>query len=165
LGYFNKEYKMQVELFLDGEDKTIKLGELIGKNLPVPSLVYLEGDLGSGKTHLSKGIAAGLGITDEITSPTFTLINEYSCENINLYHLDLYRLDNLKQVLNLGIEDFIDNPESVVLFEWAEKLENYNFGGNILRIAIFHQDDGRRFIISSEHKNFKKTIGEINKFC
>src|ERR1051326_7088576 len=97
---------MQAEVYLDGEEKTLKAGELAGKKLPVPCVVYLEGDLGTGKTHFCKGIARGLGVTEDITSPTFTLVNEYAENGINLYHLDLYRLDNLRQVLNLGIEDF-----------------------------------------------------------
>jgi tRNA threonylcarbamoyladenosine biosynthesis protein TsaE len=156
---------MQVELYLDREEKTLKLGEQIGKNLVLPCLVYLEGDLGAGKTYFSKGIARGMGITDEITSPTFTLINEYSGNNIDLYHLDLYRLDNLKQVLNLGIEDFIDAPNTAVLIEWAEKLENYKLSDSILEVKIFHQDTGRKFIIASENNSFKDILEDIRHFA
>ena len=156
---------MQIEINLYGEEQTIEFGELVGKKLPLPCIVYLEGELGSGKTHFCKGIARGAGIKDEITSPTFTLINEYFAENIKLFHLDLYRLDNLQQVLDLGVEDFIDTPESAVLIEWAEKLENYRFSGSILQVKIFHLDNGRKFIISSESEKFKETLEGIRNFA
>lgn len=155
---------MQVELYIDHEEKTLKLGELVGKKLPVPCIVYLEGDLGTGKTHFCKGIAKGLGIKDDITSPTFTLISEYFVKNIILYHLDLYRLDNLKQVLNLAIEDFIDTPGSIVLVEWAEKLENYKLSDSLLKVKIFHHDKGRKFIIDSDSDKFKDTLEGIRNF-
>jgi tRNA threonylcarbamoyladenosine biosynthesis protein TsaE len=156
---------MELELYLDREEKTLALGELVGRNLPLPGTVYLEGDLGTGKTYFSKGIAKGCLITEEVTSPTFTLINEYFSEKVKLFHLDLYRLDNLKQVLNLGIEDFIDSPESVVLIEWAEKLENYPLSDSILKVKILHDGKGRRFFISSDSDRFKETLEEIRNFA
>lgn len=148
---------------LKGEALTVLLGELIGKNLISPVTIYLKGELGAGKTHLSKGIAKGIGITEDITSPTFTLINEYKIDGTMFYHLDLYRLDNLNQILDLGIEDFIDSPNSIVLIEWAEKLRDYKLTDNLIHINIMHNNDSRDFIIRTDKEEFKNIIEGIEK--
>ncbi|MFN8577540.1 MAG: tRNA (adenosine(37)-N6)-threonylcarbamoyltransferase complex ATPase subunit type 1 TsaE [Candidatus Sericytochromatia bacterium] len=146
-----------------GEEKTVLLGEIIAKNINAPILIYLKGDLGAGKTHLSKGIAKGLGIEEEITSPTFTLINEYEINDLKFYHLDLYRLDSLNQILDLGIEDFIDNDNSIVLIEWAEKLGNYKLSSNLIEIEVIHKDNSRDFIIDTKEDKYKDILEGINK--
>lgn len=148
---------------LAGEDKTVLLGELLGKSLVYPLLIYLKGDLGAGKTHFSKGIAKGLGITEDITSPTFTLINEYDIEDKKLYHLDLYRLDSLNQVLDLGIEDFIDEDNNIVLIEWAEKVGSYHLSDNLIEINILHNNHSRDFIITTNNTELENIIEGIKK--
>jgi tRNA threonylcarbamoyladenosine biosynthesis protein TsaE len=155
---------MEIEFFLDNDQKTIKAGRIIGENLPVPCVIYLEGEMGTGKTYLSKGIAAGVGITEDITSPTFTLINEYSSKGIKIYHLDLYRLDNLNQVLDLGIEDFTSDENSVFLIEWAEKLDGYKLSETLLSIKIFYYNSGRKFVIYSENESCSKIFERIKEF-
>lgn len=139
------------EIFLETAEKTVDLGVFIGKKLLRPSLIYLSGDLGTGKTYLSKGIANGLGFSEEITSPTFNLINEYHQDKISLYHLDLYRLNSVGEILDLGIEDFIDQPNSVVLVEWSERLENQKLSENLLEIYLDYQLPGRKIKIFSEN--------------
>ncbi len=145
---------IEKKIYLPDEESTIAFGEKLGKILPLPSVIYLEGDLGSGKTHLSKGIAKGLGITEDITSPTFTLINEYFTEKVKLYHLDLYRLDSLNAILDLGLEDFVDSHKSVVILEWSEKLNGYKLSKDLLEIKILHKDQGRDFIINSSSDKY-----------
>lgn len=101
------------------EDETIELGRKIALELPRRALVLLIGNLGAGKTTLAKGIVKGLGAAqpDEVSSPTFTLIHEYSP---SAYHVDLYRLDSPAQLATLGLEEIFDR-EAVVLIEWGEK--------------------------------------------
>ncbi len=101
------------------EDETIALGERLASELPPKAVVLLVGNLGAGKTTIAKGIVKGLGAAspDEVSSPTFTLIHEYSP---SVYHVDLYRLDNAAQVATLGLEEIFDR-EAVVLVEWGEK--------------------------------------------
>jgi tRNA threonylcarbamoyladenosine biosynthesis protein TsaE len=154
---------MNVEIFLPDEEKTIDLGNFLGKNISPPITIYFFGDLGSGKTHFSKGIAQGLGLEEDIISPTFTLINHYKLEKFDLYHLDLYRLNSLNEVLDLGIEDFIDN-NSIVLIEWAEKLEKYKLTNNLINIELKHFENGRKCIISSDKREFENLFTEIQKF-
>ncbi len=146
---------------LVGEEKTVLLGKIIGERLFSAILIYLKGDLGTGKTHLSKGIAKGLNIDEDINSPTFTLINEYEIDDRKLYHLDLYRLDSLNQVLDLGIEDFIDQDNNIVLIEWAEKLQDYKLSSNLLEIEILHNKDSRDFLFKTDNKEIMKIIEEI----
>jgi tRNA threonylcarbamoyladenosine biosynthesis protein TsaE len=100
-------------------DETVGLGERLAAELPAKAVVLLIGNLGAGKTTLAKGIVKGLGAAqpDEVSSPTFTLIHEYSPA---VYHIDLYRLDRPEQVSALGLEEIFDR-QAVVLIEWGER--------------------------------------------
>jgi tRNA threonylcarbamoyladenosine biosynthesis protein TsaE len=152
---------MQKKFYLNNEEKTIELGKVLGQLINSPCLIYLEGDLGAGKTHLTKGIASVLGIQEDITSPTFTLINEYVTEKIKLYHLDLYRLDSLNQVLNLGVEDFIDTDKSVVIMEWSDKLNGYKLSDRLIEIKLLHEEVGRQIIIKTDNSSYEKILGDL----
>ena len=101
------------------EDETIALGEKLAAELPAAVVVLLIGQLGAGKTTLAKGIVKGLGAArpDDVSSPTFTLIHEYSP---SVYHIDLYRLDTAAQVASLGLDEIFDR-RAVVLIEWGER--------------------------------------------
>ncbi len=103
------------------EEETIALGERIARQLPAKGVVLLIGDLGAGKTTLAKGIVKGLGAAapEEVSSPTFTLIHEYGGEG-RVYHVDLYRLDELREVETLGLEELFER-EAIVLIEWGER--------------------------------------------
>jgi tRNA threonylcarbamoyladenosine biosynthesis protein TsaE len=103
---------------------TQQLGQGLGRSLPAGTVILLDGNLGSGKTSLVQGIGQGLGITDAIVSPTFTLVNEYPEGRIPLYHLDLYRLD-AQAVAPLYIETYWEGdeyPPGIVAIEWPERL-------------------------------------------
>jgi tRNA threonylcarbamoyladenosine biosynthesis protein TsaE len=103
----------------DSEEETIALGEKLAGELPVTAAVLLIGQLGAGKTTLAKGIVKGLGAAkpEDVSSPTFTLIHEYSP---SVYHIDLYRLDTAAQVATLGLDEIFDR-RAVVLIEWGER--------------------------------------------
>jgi tRNA threonylcarbamoyladenosine biosynthesis protein TsaE len=100
-------------------DETTTLGERLGKMLAAGDVVALYGDLGAGKTTLTKGIALGLGLDADVHSPTFTLIHEHFGA-IPLYHVDLYRLSSEEEVETLGLEEYIYD-DGVTVIEWAEK--------------------------------------------
>ena len=103
------------------EDETIALGERVAGMLPRGATVLLIGNLGAGKTTLAKGIVKGLGAAqpEEVSSPTFTLIHEYGAPPA-VYHIDLYRLDSVREVAALGLDDVFDGP-AIVLIEWGER--------------------------------------------
>ncbi|AFZ12341.1 Uncharacterized protein family UPF0079, ATPase [Crinalium epipsammum PCC 9333] len=136
--------KNSLKISLKNQRATHKLGVSLGQSLPSGSVILLQGDLGSGKTTLVQGIGEGLGIKDLIVSPTFTLINEYTCGRIPLYHLDLYRLEP-EDVNELYIENYwegIEVPAGIVAIEWAERLAEKPL--NYLDIYLtYHQQSGR----------------------
>jgi tRNA threonylcarbamoyladenosine biosynthesis protein TsaE len=103
------------------EEATIALGEQLAATLPSQRVVLLIGNLGAGKTTLAKGMVRGLGAAEaeDVSSPTFTLIHEYGTEG-RVYHIDLYRLDEPRQVATLGLDEIFDR-DAVVLIEWGER--------------------------------------------
>ncbi|HEY9616945.1 MAG TPA: tRNA (adenosine(37)-N6)-threonylcarbamoyltransferase complex ATPase subunit type 1 TsaE [Microcoleaceae cyanobacterium] len=114
----------EVILHLADAAATQRLGILLGQRLPAGSVLLLAGDLGSGKTTLVQGIGVGLGLTDSIDSPTFTLINEYLGGRLPLYHLDLYRL-HPQEAAALYPETYWEGNEvepGIVAIEWSERL-------------------------------------------
>jgi len=102
-------------------EETIGFGERLAAEVHRGDVLALSGELGSGKTALVKGVARGLGITQDVTSPTFTIVHEYVGGRLRLFHLDLYRLDSVGQALAIGIEDYLNGP-GVTVIEWAEKI-------------------------------------------
>ena len=107
-------------------EETIALGRQLAAALTPPKLVVLRGDLGAGKTTLVKGIAEGFQAAsqEQVTSPTFTLIHEYRGAAVNLYHIDLYRVDTPRELETLGLDDlFAEN--SILLIEWGEKFPRF----------------------------------------
>jgi len=111
----------QVVYFTATEEQTIALGERLAAGWGLPVTILLIGELGAGKTTLAKGLAAGFGATrpEEVSSPTFPLIHEYG-DPVTVYHVDLYRLETIKQVEGLGLDEIFARPAAVLL-EWAER--------------------------------------------
>lgn len=114
---------MTAEFTTRSPEETIDLGRKLATELRAPMLVLLRGDLGAGKTTLTKGIAEAYDAAeqDEVTSPTFTLIHEYRGPEISVYHIDLYRLDTQRELETLGLEEIIADERNLVLIEWGEK--------------------------------------------
>jgi tRNA threonylcarbamoyladenosine biosynthesis protein TsaE len=130
--------------------ETVRLGEKLGSGLSEGDIVALIGDLGSGKTWFAKGIALGLGVDPDtvITSPSFALVNEYRCRHL-LYHIDLYRLENLSDVLSSGLEEYL-HLGGVVVMEWADRWPEI-LPEHKLNVKFEIIDDNRRDITMSGH--------------
>lgn len=103
-------------------EQTTNLGINIGKLLNPGDIICLTGDLGTGKTHITKGIAQGLGIDEYITSPTFTIVNEYDSGRLKLYHFDVYRVSDPDEIYAIGFDDYIFS-DGVSIIEWANYIE------------------------------------------
>lgn len=114
------------EFITHSPEETVALGRTLPALLIPPKLVLLRGELGAGKTTLVKGIAEGFRAASEedVTSPTFTLVHEYRGPGVNLYHVDLYRVDTPRQLETLGLDDLI-GESSVLLIEWGEKFARF----------------------------------------
>lgn len=113
---------MEYKITTNSEEETIEIAENIESEKFPNMVICLIGDLGSGKTVFTKGFAGALGIEENITSPTFNIIKEYTSGESNLYHMDLYRLDG--DIRNLGIEEYYEK-NGVVIIEWADMIEDY----------------------------------------
>jgi len=107
-------------LRLDGEAAQSAFGRRIAKHVTPPLTVYLQGDLGTGKTTLVRAILRGLGYTGPVRSPTYTLLEPYDLAQVHLYHLDLYRLGDPEELEYLGLRDLLDE-QSVLFVEWPER--------------------------------------------
>src|SRR3954447_13219315 len=108
-------------------EDTVALGHELSAQLRDLHLVLLRGDLGTGKTTLTKGIAEGLSAAerDEVTSPTFTLVHEYQGPDRTLFHIDLYRIDTDRELATLGLDDTLLEPGNILLIEWGEKFPRF----------------------------------------
>ena len=139
------------------EAGTLEIASAFAVTLNPGSVVALIGELGTGKSVFARGVARGLGIKETITSPTFTLIHEYNIQNpelvihnpqfrgsINLYHMDLYRTNNVQEIYNIGVEDYFYG-DGICLVEWAEKLGEL-FPKDAINVTIKHLGGIRREI-------------------
>ena len=113
---------MEKKLESASPDETESIALELAKEAKAGSIYTLSGDLGAGKTVFARGFARGLGIMSPVTSPTFTLVNEYKKGRLPLYHFDVYRLGEAEELYDTGFEDYLENG-GVVLIEWAERIE------------------------------------------
>ncbi|WP_039657567.1 tRNA (adenosine(37)-N6)-threonylcarbamoyltransferase complex ATPase subunit type 1 TsaE [Clostridium tyrobutyricum] len=111
-----------MEFFSNDMKDTILLGKKLGKILKPGDIICLIGELGTGKTHFVKGIAEGLGIVDNITSPTFSIVNEYTSGRLKLYHFDVYRVNDPDEIEAIGFDEYIFS-NAVSIIEWSNYIE------------------------------------------
>ena len=131
--------------------ETEELGARLGRQLRPGAVIAFYGDLGAGKTAFTRGLARGLGIVDPITSPTYTIVNEYSGK-IPLFHFDMYRLTSSEDLFDIGWEDYLTRG-GVIAVEWSERVEDAL--EDALKIDIRRdpeRDNGRRIIIEGGEK-------------
>lgn len=151
---------MKIEL--NSLDDTKEFGESLGKRLKKGDILCLNGDLGAGKTTLTKSIGIGLGVEEYITSPTFALINEYR-GNLPVYHFDVYRLENVDELDDLGFDEYFFG-EGVCIIEWAEKIEKM-LPKEIIVLDIGKGEtvDKRIVSISGKGNRYKEVLEEMKR--
>lgn len=145
---------------LNNLNETEKFGIFLGENLKPGDVVCLNGDLGAGKTTLTKSIAKGLGIDDYVTSPTFTIVNEYYGKT-DLYHIDTYRLDDKIDVDYLGFDEYFYS-DGVTIVEWAEKIRDA-LPEEYMEINIKSHDDMRDLEINYLGNRFDKLKEKLDE--
>jgi tRNA threonylcarbamoyladenosine biosynthesis protein TsaE len=133
-------------------DETIRLGERLGRLLTTGDVVALVGDLGSGKTWFTKGLALGMGVPSEtvVTSPTFALVNEYE-GRLNLFHMDAYRLDSVAGFVDAGLDEYF-YEEGVVALEWADRWPELLPNWTVLVEIALIDDHSREITLSGHHR-------------
>ena len=136
------------ETICQSPDATLALGEQVGKSLSGGDVVLLYGELGVGKTLLTKGILSALDFDiDEVTSPSFTLVNLYKTAKFDVYHIDLWRLDGAKDPANaVGLDEILENERAVTIIEWADRLGESSFPNKTIKITIEGDGDEPRKI-------------------
>ena len=139
------------EIFSNSSEETFNIGKKFAASLSGNSIVGLFGDLGSGKTQFVKGICEYFNVKDNISSPTFIIVNEYigfdnvGRSEIRINHFDLYRLKNFKELQEIGFDNYIGN-DSICLIEWAELAKNY-LGKDLVKVNfIFGKNENERII-------------------
>lgn len=154
-----------MEMVSESPEATRSVGEFVGKRLKAGMVLCLTGDLGAGKTLFTKGVAAGLGVKEDVTSPSFTLMNLYD-GRLPVAHFDLYRLDDGGDLDEIGFYEYADEPVGVAIIEWADKFPEalpphhlsvvLSPGKNLeeRRLAFTARGDGYEGILSALEESF-----------
>lgn len=129
----------------DGEETTLSFAEKFASSLKGGEIILLDGRLGAGKTVFVKGIAKGLDIDEEVTSPTFTLMNEYQ-GRLNLVHMDVYRLKSALEAYEAGLTEYFGESNTVCCIEWAENIRGAFDPCSAITVRINYLGDGKREI-------------------
>lgn len=126
-----------IERLTHSEEETVAISQEIASLIKAPAILTLTGDLGAGKTVFSRGFARALGVTDHISSPTFTIVQEYEIPLGTLYHMDLYRISSDEEAVSFGIEEFLNDSHSINLIEWPQRLK-WLLPDSVISIEISH---------------------------
>lgn len=143
-----------MKITTQSSQETIELGKNFAKIIAATDTVILEGNLGGGKTTFVKGVLKGLGIRGIARSPSFTLIRHYKSKKLNIHHIDLYRLDE-KNIVDIGIDDYLYEPHSIAFIEWGEKIQD-TLPRYIKLEFFFIGENSRRIIFSLKGYNAGK---------
>jgi tRNA threonylcarbamoyladenosine biosynthesis protein TsaE len=151
-----------LKIISKNEEQTYRLGEYLGKVLQQGDIICLTGDLGAGKTAFTKGIGIGLDIKEFITSPTYTIINEYD-GRIPLFHFDVYRLEGVEEMYELGYEEYFFGDGAVVI-EWADIVKEI-IPQERLWITILRgkEEDTREIMFDASGERYQKVIKELEQ--
>lgn len=145
-----------ISRFLKDEEATLQLGEQWAKSLTAPLVVYLQGDLGAGKTTFTRGLLRGLGHTGAVKSPTYAIVESYSLEQLTLHHFDLYRFSTPEEWEDAGLDDlFSDN--SVCLIEWPQQGGEFVPPADIT-LNLIHQENGRSCTLTAHTTTGQKSL-------
>ena len=149
------------EYTCDNPEATFELGKKIGAALNGGEIVLLEGTLGAGKTLLTKGIVESLGYDSyEVTSPSFTLVNLYKSDRFEIYHVDLWRIEEKGDIfLGVGLDEILRNEKALVIIEWAERLDDLQFDRPVFEVSIDGDGEEPRKISIKERTS---TISQVS---
>lgn len=145
---------------LENENSTVKLGEIIADTIPQGIIIALTGELGSGKTTLSQSIIKNMMKIQDVSSPTFNIVNEYRDKNQTIYHFDFYRMEDESELFGIGFDDYLSDKKSIMLIEWADKFLDM-LPRNYLEIVFHKGQDYRDVEVKSVGKKYVDVGNEI----
>ena len=155
-----KKMQMIKNIYLNNDQETREIGFKLGKLLKPGSIVCLIGDLGAGKTTMTQSLAEALEVDDYITSPTFTIVNQYEGK-MPLYHFDVYRIGCSEEMYDIGFEEYI-NGDGVCIIEWANIIEDI-LPDEYLKIELNYKDMGREMTLIPYGEEYEKIVEELTK--
>lgn len=144
---------MTIEFITTGPEETIALAERIGALLHGGEIICYRGGLGAGKTTFTRGLSVGMGLGDEVTSPTFALVNEYRGRELSLIHFDMYRINGGADLETTGFFDYMDDS-AVLAVEWSENIEGELDGEDVITVTIERIDENTRKITLQGDERF-----------
>lgn len=151
-----------MEIYLQDSAATEALGKLLGRHAADGDVFCLTGDLGAGKTLLSRGVAEELGVSSEdVTSPTFAIMNVYQGTELEVRHFDLYRLNRPEELEDIGFDEYAGG-DGVTLIEWAE-LFSEQLPEEYLQITLRLDGAGRRAVLEPKGERYEELLGEVEK--
>lgn len=151
-----------MEIYLQDSAATEALGRLLGRHAADGDVFCLSGDLGAGKTLLSRGLAEALGVdAAEVTSPTFALMNVYQGKELEVRHFDLYRLNRPEELEDIGFEEYAGG-DGVTLIEWAE-LFSEQLPEEYLQVTLRREGEGRRAVLEPKGARYERLLEEVKK--
>ena len=151
-----------MEIYLQDSAATEALGKLLGRHAADGDVFCLTGDLGAGKTLLSRGVAEALGVSSEdVTSPTFAIMNVYQGTELEVRHFDLYRLNRPEELEDIGFDEYAGG-DGVTLIEWAE-LFSEQLPEEYLQITLRLDGAGRRAVLEPKGERYEELLGEVEK--
>lgn len=152
---------LEKKIVSKSSQETFDFGKRLGEAIDFPLVVFLHGEMGMGKTIFSKGVVNGMGLDDEVTSPTYTIVNEYG-NPPRIFHFDLYRLSDGEELYEMGFEDYLTQG-CTLLLEWPDLLKNDSFEAK-LEITLksdIDSPDEREIILKTDNSKIEKLL---NKF-
>ena len=152
---------IQFELVTRNPEETQRVGADIGERAETGDLILLVGDLGAGKTCLTQGIARGLGLSDYTSSPSFVLVKEYQ-GRLNLYHVDFYRLDDVREIAELGMCDYL-NGEGICVVEWADRAQDSLPEEHLLIRYEYLAENERRLLFESRGQRYVGLMEQLKE--
>jgi tRNA threonylcarbamoyladenosine biosynthesis protein TsaE len=158
---------MEIEFISESPGFTFDAGEKLAGFLKPGDLLLFSGELGGGKTTFISGLAKGLGVAGDLSSPSFTILNQYDAGNLRLIHIDLYRLDGLVEFENIGLDEYIYDKRCISCIEWGEKAEDF-VKKDYLMLGfeyILEEDsiDKRKIKLRAESPEWEKRLKQIAK--
>lgn len=152
--------KIDLEKYLPDSAATERFGALLGRHCQSGDVLCLNGDLGAGKTMLSRGLARALGVQgDEVTSPTFTIMNVYQGRELEIRHFDLYRLNRPEELEDIGFAEYAGG-EGVTLIEWAELFAD-ELPEEYLEVRLLHDGGGRKAYLRARGARYAELLQEV----